>query len=438
MAYRTNTCGEINESFTGKKVRLAGWIASKRDHGGLVFIDLRDHYGITQCTLSEGHEHFSRLERLRIESVISVEGEIVGRSPETVNPNLPSGRVELEISSLDVLSEAEILPILVQGDEVFPEDLRLKYRYIDLRRKKLHDTIMLRSHVIREMRDYLWSQGFVELQTPVLTASSPEGARDFLVPSRQFPGKFYALPQAPQQFKQLAMVAGFDKYFQVAPCFRDEDTRSDRVLEFYQLDMEMSFAAQEDVLAVVKGLFEDIFSKFGGGRRMDWRTIAYADAMEVYGSDKPDLRNPLVVCDLTSAFAGSGFAVFAKDIAENGAIVKAVKAPASADRPRSWFDSLNGWARENGAAGLGYIQFASDGSAKGPIAKNLDSSRIDAVRKGSGALPGDSVFFVCAKPAAARKFAGVVRAKLGSDLDLIDRGVFKFAFIVDFPLYELD
>lgn len=436
--YRTNTCGEINESFIGKKVKLSGWINSKRDHGGLVFIDLRDHYGLTQCVIDTTHPDFPKLEHLRIESVITVFGEIIARDAETINENLPSGKVELKVEELNVISSADVLPILVASDEQFPEDLRLKYRYIDLRRQKLQRTISLRSKIIKAMRDYMWDNGFNELQTPILTASSPEGARDFLVPSRLHPGKFYALPQAPQQFKQLAMVAGFDKYFQVAPCFRDEDLRADRVLEFYQLDMEMSFATQEDVLAVAKGLVEATFSKFAFGRKIyDWATIPYKEAMEKYGSDKPDLRNPLVIEDVTEAFHGSSFTIFASNI-EKGAVVKAIRAPKTSDKPRSWFDGLNNWARDNKAKGLGYIVFDENGEEKGPIAKNLSKDRIEMIKQICKIENGDSVFFVCEKLAPAQKFAGLTRTKLGTDLNLIEQGVFKFAFIVDFPFYELD
>lgn len=436
--YRTNTCGEINESFIGKKVKLSGWINSKRDHGGLVFIDLRDHYGLTQCVIDTTHPDFPKLEHLRIESVITVFGEIIARDAETINENLPSGKVELKVEELNVISSADVLPILVASDEQFPEDLRLKYRYIDLRRQKLQHTISLRSKIIKAMRDYMWDNGFNELQTPILTASSPEGARDFLVPSRLHPGKFYALPQAPQQFKQLAMVAGFDKYFQVAPCFRDEDLRADRVLEFYQLDMEMSFATQEDVLAVAKGLVEATFSKFAFGRKIyDWATIPYKEAMEKYGSDKPDLRNPLVIEDVTEAFRGSSFTIFASNI-EKGAVVKAIRTPKTSDKPRSWFDGLNNWARDNKAKGLGYIVFDENGEEKGPIAKNLSKDRIEMIKQICKIENGDSVFFVCEKLAPAQKFAGLTRTKLGTDLNLIEQGVFKFAFIVDFPFYELD
>lgn len=436
--YRTNTCGEINESFIGKKVKLSGWINSKRDHGGLVFIDLRDHYGITQCVIDTTHPDFPKLEHLRIESVITVIGEIIARDAETINENLSSGKVELKIEEVEIISSADVLPILVATDEQFPEDLRLKYRYIDLRRSKLQNTISLRSKIIKAMRDYMWENGFNELQTPILTASSPEGARDFLVPSRVHEGKFYALPQAPQQFKQLAMVAGFDKYFQVAPCFRDEDTRADRVLEFYQLDMEMSFATQEDVLAIAKGLVDSTFSKFANGRKIyDWTTIPYKEAMEKYGSDKPDLRNPLIIEDVTEAFKDSSFTIFASNI-EKGFVVKAIKAPQTSNKPRSWFDGLNEWARENKAKGLGYITFDENGEEKGPIAKNLSKDRIELIKQICKIENGDSVFFVCDKLAPAQKFAGLTRIKLGTDLNLIEQGVFKFAFIVDFPFYELD
>ncbi len=437
--YRTNTCGEINETFIGKKVRLSGWINSKRDHGGLVFIDLRDHYGITQCVIDTTHPDFPKFDHLRIESVISVYGEVIARDKETINENLASGHIELKIESFNIISSAEVLPILVATDEQFPEDLRLKYRYIDLRREKLQKTIKLRSQIIKTMRDYMWDNEFNELQTPILTASSPEGARDFLVPSRLHPGKFYALPQAPQQFKQLAMVAGFDKYFQVAPCFRDEDLRADRVLEFYQLDMEMSFATQEDVLSIAKGLVEHTFSKFANNRKLsNWERIAYNDAMELYGTDKPDLRNPLIIKDVTTAFKDSTFTIFANNI-EKGSVVKAIVAPQSSEKPRSWFDGLNEWARQNKAHGLGYIVFdKTTGEEKGPIAKNLTKDRIEMIKQICEIKNGDSVFFVCDKLTTAQKFAGLTRTKLATDLDLIEKDIFKFAFIVDFPFYEMD
>lgn len=436
--YRTHTCGDIDEKFISKEVKLSGWINSKRDHGGLVFIDLRDHYGITQCVIDTTHKDFPKLDHLRIESVITVVGTIIARNQETVNDNLKSGKVELKIETVEVISSSDVLPILVASEEQFPEDLRLKYRYIDLRRPKLQNTIALRSQIIKTMRDYMWEKDFNELQTPILTASSPEGARDFLVPSRIHEGKFYALPQAPQQFKQLAMIAGFDKYFQVAPCFRDEDTRSDRVLEFYQLDLEMSFATQEDVLEITKGLTEATFKKFAQGRKIDnWETIPYKVAMETYGTDKPDLRNPLIVKDVTIAFKDSDFSIFASNIAK-GSVVKAIKAPGSSEKPRSWFDGLNNWARDNKAHGLGYIVFEKSGEEKGPIAKNLSSDRIKKIKEICEIENGDSVFFICDKLTPAQKFAGLTRTKLGTDLNLIEQDVFKFAFIVDFPFYEMD
>ncbi len=436
--YRTNTCGEINENFIGREVKLSGWINSKRDHGGLIFIDLRDHYGMTQCVIDTTYKDFSKLEHLRIESVIMVVGKIAKRSEETINKNLFSGMVELKVDSVEIISSADVLPVLVATDELFPEDLRLKYRYIDLRRQKLQKTITLRSKIIKAMRDYMWSKEFNELQTPILTSSSPEGARDFLVPSRMHPGTFYALPQAPQQFKQLAMVAGFDKYFQIAPCFRDEDTRADRVLEFYQLDMEMSFATQDDVLEVAKGVVESVFNQFKGNRKIaEWQSIPYQTAMEKYGSDKPDLRNPLIICDATEVFKNSNFAIFAGAI-ENGCVVKAILTKNTNSKPRSWFDNLNEWARENKAKGLGYITFDENGESKGPIAKNLDKDRIETLKKLTGAENNDSVFFVCDKLSVAQKFAGQTRIKLGQDLDLIEKNVFKFAFIKDFPFYEKD
>ena len=431
--YRTNTCGEIDEQFVGKTIKLAGWISSKRDHGGLLFIDLRDHYGTVQATVNEGSATFAELEKLRIESVVSIEGTIIARTDETINPELKSGKVELKIEKLEILSSAEVLPILVHSTEEFPEDLRLKYRYIDLRRPKMQRIIKLRSQVIKTIRDRMWELGFNELTTPILTASSPEGARDFLVPSRQFPGKFYALPQAPQQFKQLAMIAGFDKYFQIAPCFRDEDGRADRMLEFYQLDVEMSFATQEDIFDVAKDIFGTVFGKFANGRKLsDWAIIPHAEAMEKYGTDKPDLRNPLLITDATEVFDGSSFTIFANNIGK-GAVVKAINTPDSASRPRSWFDGLNDWARKNEMAGLGYIQYEA-GEYKGPIAKNLELARLAKL----GLKDGDSVFFVCDKLARAQKFAGLVRTKLATDLDMIEKDIFKFAFIIDFPFYEVD
>ncbi len=436
--YRTHSCGELHAQHVGKTVKIAGWIHRKRDHGSLLFIDLRDHNGLTQCVVNETDKSFKTLENLRVESVITIEGEVIKRTSETINTDLPTGEIELKIQDIKIHSSCEVLPIQVAGDEKFPEDLRLKYRYLDLRRKKLKDNILLRDKIIRFIRKKMWGFGFNELQTPILTASSPEGARDFLVPSRTQKGKFYALPQAPQQFKQLAMVAGFDKYFQIAPCFRDEDTRADRVLEFYQLDIEMAFATQEDIFEITNSVLFPLFKEFSGDKKVDENIpyIPYNEAMELYGTDKPDLRNPLNIFDATQYFKGSSFSVFA-GLIERGFVVKAIPAPKTSDRPRSFFDKLNSWAQDEGAKGLGYIVYA-DGEAKGPIAKNLDFDRLQKIKKDGNLKDGDAVFFVCAPKKDAQEFAGKVRTKLGKDLDLIDKNIFKFCWIVDFPMYEYD
>ncbi|MFN3077772.1 MAG: aspartate--tRNA ligase, partial [Alphaproteobacteria bacterium] len=365
--YRTHTCGELRAADAGKTVRLSGWVHRKRDHGNLLFIDLRDHYGLTQAVLEVSSTVFPILEGARPESVLCLTGEVVARSADTVNPKLPTGEVEMRVSTAEVLSTADVLPILVHGDQEFPEELRLRYRFLDLRREKLHRNIVLRSQVINSLRRRMIEGGFMEFQTPILTASSPEGARDYLVPSRLHPGKFYALPQAPQQFKQLLMVAGFDRYFQIAPCFRDEDARADRSPgEFYQLDFEMSFVTQEDVFAAIEPVLAGVFEEFADGRTVTkppFPRIPYDESMLRYGSDKPDLRNPLLIADVTEAFRGSSFGIFARAV-EKGSVVRAIPAPGAADRPRSWFDKLNDWARESGAAGLGYITF-SENQAKG-------------------------------------------------------------------------
>ncbi|MBN2780010.1 MAG: aspartate--tRNA ligase [Alphaproteobacteria bacterium] len=436
--YRTHSCGELNAQHVGKSAKIAGWIHKKRDHGSLLFIDLRDHKGLTQCVIDKSDKNFKMLENLRVESVISLEGEVLKRTPETINKDLKTGEIELKIQNVEIHSSSEILPIQVAGDEKYPEDLRLKYRYIDLRREKLRNNILMRDQIIRFLRQKMWGLGFNELQTPILTASSPEGARDFLVPSRMHKGKFYALPQAPQQFKQLAMVAGFDKYFQIAPCFRDEDTRADRVLEFYQLDMEMAFATQEDVFAVANAVIPALFEAFKGKKTVEKNIpyIPFEEAMERYGSDKPDMRNPLEIFDTTQEFKDSSFTIFS-NLIERGFVVKAIPAPKTSDRPRSFFDKLNSWAQDEGAKGLGYITFA-DGESKGPIAKNLDIDRILKIKAVGNLQDGDSVFFVCAPKKEAQEFAGKVRAKLGNELDLIDPNIFKFCWIVDYPLYEYD
>jgi aspartyl-tRNA synthetase len=439
-AYRTHTCGALRATDAGQTARISGWVHSKRDHGGLLFIDLRDHYGITQCVFPAGSAAFATVEPLRVESVITVTGAVVLREGTTINPRLPTGEIEVRAETVVVQSAADVLPMQVAGDERYPDEIRLRNRFIDLRRDKVHRNIMLRAGVIASFRRRMIEAGFTEFQTPILTASSPEGARDFLVPARNHPGKFYALPQAPQQFKQLAMVAGFDRYFQIAPCFRDEASRADRSPgEFYQLDFEMSFVTQEDVFNTIEPVMAGVFEEFAEGRgvtKPPFPRIPYDTAMALYGSDKPDLRNPLVITDVTEHFAGSGFGLFAR-IAASGGIVRAIPAPGTAANPRGFFDKLNDWAREEGAGGLGYIQFAADG-AKGPIAKNLEPERCEAIRVACGLNPGDSVFFAAGKPDEAPKFAGKVRTRLGHDLGLIAQGDFKFCWITDFPMYEIE
>jgi aspartyl-tRNA synthetase len=439
-AYRTHSCGELRRADAGETVRLSGWVHRKRDHGNLLFLDLRDHYGLTQCVVDTSSPLFSAIEQLRPESVVTVTGEVVERTPDTVNPKLPTGGIEIRIADFTLQSAAEMLPIQVASDEDAGEDLRLTYRFLDLRRERVHQNIMLRSQVIASIRRRMIEQGFTEFQTPILTSSSPEGARDFLVPSRLHPGQFYALPQAPQQFKQLLMIAGFDRYFQIAPCFRDEDSRADRSPgEFYQLDFEMSFVTQEDVFAALEPVLHGVFDEFKGDRRlspMPFPRIAYDEAMLKYGSDKPDLRNPIEIADVTEVFRDSSFGIFAKAVSA-GAVVRAIPATETAIRPRSFFDKLNDWAREQGAAGLGYVILA-EGGGKGPIAKNLDVERIQRLAAAAGAKDGDSLFFVCDKKAAAEKFAGAVRAKLGQELGLIDEKRFEFCWIVDFPMFERD
>jgi aspartyl-tRNA synthetase len=414
---------------------------STRDHGQLLFIDLRDHYGLTQCVIDVSSPLFEALEALRPESVITVTGQVVERGDETVNPNLATGRVELSVQEFTLQAGAEPLPLQVNSEEDSGEEIRLRYRYLDLRREKMQRRIVLRSRIISSIRRRMIDQGFMEFQTPILTASSPEGARDYLVPSRIHPGKFYALPQAPQMFKQLLMIAGFDRYFQIAPCFRDEDSRADRSPgEFYQLDLEMSFVTQDDVFAALEPVMAGLFQEFAEGRSVSeppFVRIPCAEAMLKYGSDKPDLRNPIEIAEVTEAFRGGGFGIFARAI-DGGAVVRAIPAPSAAAQPRSFFDKLNDWARKDlGAAGLGYIIYA-DGEAKGPIARNLEPERVQAIKDAAGLADGDAVFFACDKAPAAAKFAGVVRERLGRDLDLIEPGAFRFCWIVDYPLYELD
>ena len=439
-AYRTHTCGALRAADANKQARLSGWVHAKRDHGGLLFIDVRDHYGITQCVFAAGSPAFAAADAVRPESVITVTGHVVMREAGTVNPRLPSGEIELRADVLVVQSAAEVLPMQVAGEERFPEDIRLKYRFIDLRREKLHRNMVLRSQVITSVRRRMIEAGFLEYQTPILTASSPEGARDFLVPARLHPGKFYALPQAPQQFKQLLMVAGFDRYFQIAPCFRDEASRADRSPgEFYQLDFEMSYVTQEDVFNTIEPVIAGVFEEFADGRAVTeppFPRIPYDQAMLEFGSDKPDLRNPIRIADVTRHYAGSGFGLFAR-IAASGGIVRAIPAPGAASQPRSFFDKLNDWAKAEGQGGLGYITYDSDGP-KGPIARNLEADRAEAIRSACGLNAGDAVFFVGGKKDVAEKFAGIVRTRLCDELGLLQKGSFRFCWVTDFPMFELN
>jgi aspartyl-tRNA synthetase len=439
-AYRSHHCAALNTDHIGQTARLSGWVHAKRDHGGLLFIDLRDHFGLTQCVFASGSASFAAADAVRVESVITVTGTVVERAPGTSNPKLPTGAIELRVEYLALQSGADVLPIQVAGHEHYPDELRLKYRFLDLRREQVHKNIMLRAGVIASFRRRMIEAGFTEFQTPILTASSPEGARDFLVPARNHPGKFYALPQAPQQFKQLLMVAGFDRYFQIAPCFRDEASRADRSPgEFYQLDFEMSFVTQEDVFNVIEPIIAGVFEEFANGRgvtKPPFVRIPYEESLLKYGSDKPDLRNPIVISDVTEAFRGSGFSLFAR-IIEGGGIVRAIPAPGAGANPRSFFDKLNEWARAEGAGGLGYITF-SEAGPQGPIAKNLDTERAEQIRVICGLKAGDAVFFAAGKELEAAKFAGTVRTRLGNDLELIDARDFRFCWIVDFPMYEYD
>ena len=438
--YRTHTCEELRTTHVGQPARLSGWVHRKRDHGNLLFLDLRDHYGITQCVVSAGGPSFEAASALRPESVVTMSGTVVARGVDAVNPKLPTGEVELAVNELSIESVAEPLPMQVAGDAEFPEETRLRYRFLDLRRETLHRNIALRSKVIASIRRRMIAAGFTEFQTPILTSSSPEGARDYLVPSRVHPGKFYALPQAPQQFKQLLMVAGFDRYFQIAPCFRDEDGRADRSPgEFYQLDFEMSFVTQEDVWNTIEPVIHGVFEEFADGRAVTpppFPRIPFAEAMAKYGTDKPDLRIPFVNADVTAVFAGSEFKVFA-EAGKRGAVVRAVPGPGAAARPRSFFDKLDAWAKEQGAPGLGYVALA-EGQSRGPIAKFLDAERVGALRAATQTGPGDVVFFVCDKPEVADPLAGRLRVKLGEELDLTEKGAFRFCWVTDFPMFEWD
>ncbi len=437
--YRTHTCGALRRDNVGDTVRLSGWVHRKRDHGNLLFVDLRDHYGLTQCVIENDGEHFPAVEAIRPESVVTIEGPVVERTDDTKNKELATGEVEVRIRGFDVLSAAETLPMPVFGDVDYPEDVRLKYRFLDLRREVMQRNIKLRADVIASIRRRMVDTGFTEFQTPILTASSPEGARDFLVPSRLHPGQFYALPQAPQQFKQLVMASGFDRYFQIAPCFRDEDARADRSPgEFYQLDVEMSFATQEDVFAAIEPVMHGVFAEFSERPTTEtpFPRIAFADAMLKYGSDKPDLRNPIENSDATEIFRDSEFKIFREQI-HKGATARAIPAPGAGAKPRSFFDKMIGFAQDNGAKGLAYVIF-EDGAGKGPIAKLLSDEELDGIRQSTGAGDGDAVFFSCAKVSEAERIAGLVRTRVGEELELIEQNAFRFCWIVDYPMFEYD
>ena len=445
--YRTHNCNQLRLEDAGSKVSLAGWINRKRDHGNVLFVDLRDHYGVTQCVIEKTNTKLLNLvDSLRVETVIKIDGTVIKREPDTINKSLNTGTIEIAVDNVEVLSEAKELPMPVFGENDYPEEIRLKYRFLDIRREELHKNIVLRSSIISHIRKLMSDAGFLEMQTPILTASSPEGARDYLVPSRIHPGKFYALPQAPQQFKQLIMAGGFDKYFQIAPCFRDEDARADRSPgEFYQLDMEMAFVEQDDVFNAIEPILHSVFSTFSDFNVTEtpFPRITYADAMSRYGTDKPDLRNPINISNLTKEFNDDKveFSAFKKIIEEGGEVI-GIPAPDSSQKPRSFFDNLNNWARkEMNAAGLGYIVFDKSSSGvegKGPIAKFIPSEIQEMILNKAGLKAGDSIFFACAKGKEVYDIAAAARDKIAIDLDLIEKGVFKFCWIVDFPMYEKD
>ncbi len=438
-AYRTHTCAELRSSDVGSTVRLSGWIHRKRDHGGVLFVDLRDHHGLTQLVARAGSDALKLLDSLRLESVVTIDGEVVDREGGAVNPKLATGDIEVIVQSVLVQSSAAELPMPVAGEAEYPEDIRLRYRYLDLRREQVHANIMLRSAVIASIRRRMIDQDFTEFQTPILTASSPEGARDYLVPSRVHPGKFYALPQAPQMFKQLIMVAGFDRYFQIAPCFRDEDARADRSPgEFYQLDFEMSFVTQDDVFSAIEPVLSGVFEEFANGKAVtpagEYPRIPYKEALLKYGSDKPDLRNPLLIHDVGEHFRGSGFGLFA-GLVDKGKVVRALAAPATADKSRKFFDEMNEWARSEGFAGLGYATRKS-GEWGGPIAKNHGTEGMNAIAEAMGLGPDDGIFFAAGDEAEAARLAGLARTRVAEQLGLIEQGAFKFCWIVDFPMFE--
>ncbi|HJD56080.1 MAG TPA: aspartate--tRNA ligase [Rickettsia endosymbiont of Pyrocoelia pectoralis] len=439
--YRTHNCNELKISDVGTEVKLSGWVHRRRDHGNLVFIDLRDHYGITQIVFTDQNPQLmDDASRLRYESVITVTGKVVARSNDTINTTLPTGHIEVAAGEFIVESAADTLPFVINTEKDAPEDSRLKHRFLDLRREKLHNNIMLRSQIISYIRYLMTERGFTEFQTPILTASSPEGARDFLVPSRMHPGKFYALPQAPQQFKQLLMVSGFDRYFQIAPCFRDEDARADRSPgEFYQLDVEMSFVTQEDIFSMIEPVMYELFTKFTDKKvsPTPFIRIPYSESMLKYGSDKPDLRNPIVISDVTEIFRDSEFTIFRENI-KKGSIVRAIPAPYAASQPRSFFDKMIKFAISEGAGGLGYIQFSDSGEAKGPVAKFLTAEELENLKATANINNGDAVFFASDKKDKAAKLAGKVRIRLADELDLLEKDCFKFCWITDFPFYELN
>ncbi len=443
-AYRSHTCADLTKDNVGETVRLSGWVHRIRDHGGILFIDLRDHFGTTQVLCDPDSPAFKDVEKVRSEWCIRIDGNVKARDPELVNPKLPTGEIEVFVRDLEVLGQAQELPLMVFGEQEYPEETRLKYRYLDLRRENMQRNMTLRSDVVASMRKRMWDKGFREYQTPIITASSPEGARDFLVPSRQHPGRFYALPQAPQQFKQLIMVSGFDKYFQIAPCFRDEDPRADRSpTDFYQLDLEMSFVEQQDVFDTISPVIAGVFEEFGGGKSVDapesWPQIPYKEAALKYGTDKPDLRNPIVMQDVSEHFRGSGFAIFAKLLEQEGTEIRAIPAPTGGSR--KFCDRMNAWAQKEGLPGMGYIFWRDQGEgmeAAGPLAKNIGPERTEAIREQLGLGVGDAAFFLGGKPASFQKVAGRARDVLGHDLGLIDENRFAFAWIVDFPIYEKD
>lgn len=441
-AYRSHTCADLNKSNVGETVRLSGWVHRVRDHGGLLFIDLRDHYGITQVMADPDSPVFAEIEKLRSEWCIRIDGNVMLRDESLINAKIPTGEVEVFIRDLEILGQAEELPLMVFGEQDYPEETRLRYRYLDLRRQKLQDNMKLRSDVVASIRRKMWERNFREYQTPIITASSPEGARDFLVPSRLHPGKFYALPQAPQQFKQLIMVSGFDKYFQIAPCFRDEDPRADRSpTDFYQLDLEMSFVTQQDVFDTIQPVLRSVFEDFGNGRTVDteWPQISYRDSALWYGSDKPDLRNPIKMQRVSDHFRGSGFAIFAKLLEQEGTEIRAIPAPGGGSR--KFCDRMNAFAQKEGLPGMGYIFWRSGENgmeAAGPLAKNIGPERTEAIRQQLGLDVGDAAFFLGGKPKTFEAVAGRARNVIGEELNLTDENRFAFAWIVDFPIYEQD